>query len=461
MIAPANLSRITSPKLNLLYRKVTTLPNMSLKKPFYYKTLIIIILLHSLAIYGQKTFNSISTINLEGGIRNMDVIFLSQFTGNIRYVPIETKDVLVISHILECKMCGNQFLLTTSEGCWLFDINGKLSRKIGARGRGPGEYQFLDNAVIDNQNNIYIQSLRDILQYKSDGSFNKRFNNLFFFNKNYADLFSNWAIVDDSLIFGHIPNERGENTLKARLINQSGKIKKEYKNYDKFLIPRNSIRNSPDHPAHICFYNNSLYYKGPNNDTLFFLDRRYDLIPRYVFDAGKYKEPLNKRSILFRSNTVNKYFSVMNVFQTENYLILRCELGDFFPAKRLTPIIKELPNTGKIKVWKNTTKTLCIYDKRTEKLSFIKPTDTDNPLFTSGFYNDIDAGPRFLPEGQLNDSTMVMWVDAKKLKEHVASNDFKNAAPKFSEKKKELEKLAGRLSEFDNPVLMIVTFRSK
>jgi hypothetical protein len=92
-------------------------------------------------------------------------------------------------------------------------------------------------------------------------------------------------------------------------------------------------------------------------------------------------------------------------------------------------------------------------------LVFCKPTSTDNPLFASGIYNDIDAGPRFFPKKIVNDSTMVMWIDAKQFKDHIASDDFKNNMPKFPEKKKQLEDLANSLTEFDNPVLMLVTFK--
>lgn len=102
-----------------------------------------------------------------------------------------------------------------------------------------------------------------------------------------------------------------------------------------------------------------------------------------------------------------------------------------------------------------------IYNKKTGDLVFSKPTSTDNPLFTTGLYNDIDNGPRFLPQKQINDSTMVMWIESKQLKEHIASDDFKNDSPKYPEKKKELETFANSLSEFDNPVLMFVTFKNK
>jgi hypothetical protein len=54
---------------------------------------------------------------------------------------------------------------------------------------------------------------------------------------------------------------------------------------------------------------------------------------------------------------------------------------------------------------------------------------------------------------------MVMWIEAKQFKDHIASDDFKNNFPKYPEKKKELEKLSNSLSVFDNPVLMFVTFK--
>jgi hypothetical protein len=52
-----------------------------------------------------------------------------------------------------------------------------------------------------------------------------------------------------------------------------------------------------------------------------------------------------------------------------------------------------------------------------------------------------------------------MWIEAKQLKDHVASEDFKNTLTKFPEKKKELEKLSNSINEFDNPILMFVTFK--
>ena len=102
---------------------------------------------------------------------------------------------------------------------------------------------------------------------------------------------------------------------------------------------------------------------------------------------------------------------------------------------------------------------LGIYNKKTKKLFFCKPTSTDNPLFTTGINNDLDAGPRFFPQAQVNDSTLVMWMTSFDLKMHIQSDDFKNNNPKFPEKKKELQETTDKLTYYDNPVLMLVTFK--
>ena len=204
-------------------------------------------------------------------------------------------------------------------------------------------------------------------------------------------------------------------------------------------------------------FNDSIFYKEFYNDTLFFLNDQYELVPKFALNLGKYKEPQSER-VKVPPSDMWKYIYIRNAFQTKNYLLLNCQFGYHFPAKRFTPFPPS-PLGGLQLSWYNTTNMLGLFNKQTKELIFCEPTNTDNPLFTSGLFNDIDAGPRFFPIKQVNDSTMIMWVTAKGLKEHVVSDDFKNFLPIYPEKKKELEALANSLSEFDNPVLIFVTFK--
>jgi hypothetical protein len=272
---------------------------------------------------------------------------------------------------------------------------------------------------------------------------------------------SNWVLIGDSLLFGHVPNSTGKEENKALLIDKFGHIKHNYKNY--ILFERDKrISNTLENHAHISKFKDNVFYKELFNDTLFYLSDQLDLLPGFVFKLGKYKASESARKTL-NFEEVYKSIDLYCVFQTENYLFLDLNFGDHFPAKRLTQKKPPAALSGAQFLdrygWYNTRHALGVYDKRSGSLKFSKPTSTDNPLFTSGLYNDIDAGPRFFPQKQINDSTLVMWVNAEELKNHIASDDFKNCVPKFPEKKRKLEELANKLSTFDNPILMFVTFK--
>jgi len=405
-----------------------------------------------------KENNALKTVDIESNTDNMQIIYMSQFTDDIRYVPLETNDEAAFSFIYEFFKAGDKIITTDLNSLILYDSNGRFILKFGNKGRGPDEYQFKSNLRISNDNKIYFSSLYDLFEYDINGRFEKKYSNTFLIKENYY--ISSWSLVEDSLFLGHVPNQTGQIEFKALLVNKYGNIKQSYKNYILFnrVRPKES---GVDQESYFYRYNGELFYKDRNNDTLFALDNQYRLVPRYSFNLGKFKEPLSKRgeSMLKRgmSNDRMNYMYLNSVYQTVDYLFISCSFGNRFPAKRLTPAQFPIPTINPVLY--NTTKALGIYNKTTGELFFCKPTSTDNPLFTSGIYNDIDAGPRFMPEAQVNDSTLVMWVPANQLKDHVASDDFKNGTAKYPEKKRKLEELAESLTEYDNPVLMFVTFK--
>jgi hypothetical protein len=96
-----------------------------------------------------------------------------------------------------------------------------------------------------------------------------------------------------------------------------------------------------------------------------------------------------------------------------------------------------------------------------KRFSFIGSLNSENKYLIEkkdGFLNDIDAGVdiKFINN---YDDNVISWIDAYALKTHVSSETFKNATPKYPEKKKELEKLANSINENDNPVLMLVKLK--
>jgi hypothetical protein len=414
-----------------------------------------ILLLFTTINYGQKKGSSPPSIDIEGNMKNMEIVKLSKFISDISYVPFENKGEIFFTPFTDFDISDNLIsVINYTEGCLLFDISGHFISRIGSIGRGPTEYIAVDLIGFDTKKNIFIRSQYDLFQYKTDGTFVKKYNKCFLVDDTFY-LFGG-TIINDSLILGHILNSTGDIKYKAMIVNKSGKAKYYSRNYEIFNPERKVVSSFEGSQTNLNKFNKTVFYKELYNDTLFGLNKELQLIPAYTFKFGKFKEPLSERAKLPPNRDLTKYLRLPFVYQTKDFLYLDCEFASYFPAKRLTP--KKGPIDSKSN-WYNTTKVLGIYDRRTGKLVFSKPTSTDNPLYTTGLYNDFDAGPRFFPIKQVNDSMMVMWIEAKQLKDHVASDDFRKNLPKYPERKKMLEKLANSLSEFDNPVLMLVTFK--
>lgn len=423
-----------------------------------------VLLLSMLSCHSNnQSDNSLVTIDVENNLRNMQVIELSSFTDDIRYVPLETNEDHLISYIIHYDISRDLILVSDMSVCLLYSTDGHFISKVGNIGRGPGEYPYVTNVNLGKSGEIYLSDTENLYEYRGDGLLINKYSNILFNDSCYL---STWILLGDSLLFGHVPNNSGLEVNKALIIDKSGHIKHTYKNY--ILFKRDyEIASSMENHANISMFNNKIFYKGLFNDTLFYLSAEKELLPRYVFLPGKYKVSEEARKVVGMEQFEKFERSIFldYVFQTSDYLFLDFNFYLNFPAKRLTQKkppaalsgFKNLDQYG----WYNTQHVLGIYDKISGSLIFCKPTSTDNPLFTSGLYNDIDGGPRFFPKKQINDSTMVMWVNAAELKAHVASDDFRNNVPKYPDKKQKLEELANKLSVTDNPVLMFVTFKKQ
>lgn len=399
------------------------------------------------------------TVDVESNINNLKNVFLGHFTDDIHYVLLEKHEDLIFSGIWECSFSDSLILAKDLSKCLLYDYKGNLISQIGSKGRGPGEYNYVNNAAVSSDAEIYIQSLYDLYVYNINGEYLRGHKNFFLFGGNYV---YSWNFFNDSLIFGHIPNSTGSKKCKAVILNKEGNPIKLYDNYILFKRARELASRQEGH-VNIYSFKGSCYYKEIYNDTLFYLSRNNQLVPCYVFKFGKFSEPVTFRGSktsekdLGSSKEWSSFIYLENLFQSNKFLFLDCQFRGHFPAKRITPRIV----LGGVKSDYNTTNVLGIYDKMSGELIFCDPPNTNNFLYSSGIFNDIDAGPKFYPMQMVNDSTLVMWFEANQLKEHVSSDEFKNGNPKFPEKKKRLEKFANELTEFDNSVLMFVTVRNK
>ena len=99
---------------------------------------------------------------------------LSYFTEEMKIVKLEMSNEAVVGP--DAVVIGEQHILVKGRAnnpCKLFTIEGKFITKIGAYGRGPGEYTNVYDMVLDEKNNrIYLLpwSAQSILVYDLKGN---------------------------------------------------------------------------------------------------------------------------------------------------------------------------------------------------------------------------------------------------------------------------------------------------
>lgn len=394
-------------------------------------------------------------IDIGANIDNLEENKLSQFADEISYIPLQSKNYISFSAYCNYDFLDNLILIYNLNICLLYNYNGDLISIIGRKGNGPGEYLFCIKAGFSAHRSVYLQSaLHDLSEYDFEGNFIRKYPGIFRISENNDDGYRNWINIYDSLFFVPVPNCGGQEANKAIVINKAGDIIYSWKNFDVFN--RTNSYSTTEHKSYLYSFYDRIRFRQHFNDTLFRINEEGVLIPEYILDPGEYKMPLSVRAGRFGGAELWNYVTVEDVFETDDIVLIKCFFGNRFPARRLTPM-----KTPAGESWYTTTNMLGVLQKSSGEFSFCKPAYTDNPLNTTGIINDIDYGPRFFPRKMVNDSVMVMAVEAKQLKDHVASDDFRKVRARNTAGKEKLEDLVSGINPMDNPVLMFVTFRRK
>jgi hypothetical protein len=409
----------------------------------------------------NNSYSSLAEINIEKNVGKFEKLQLSDYIDDVQYIPLDTDPVL-LGRIYQLDFYKGMIAVRDLENCILYDTSGSYIAKIGNRGQGPGEYMYNINFRIGRNGKIYIHdSVRGILIYDLNSTFIRKFDpEINTISADFSTGFTSvksWALYNDSLFLGQIPNRTGKEDSKAVIFDDSGKTIKTFQNWI-FLNRKDLVFSDREDHANIYQFDGKTFFKEDINDTLFFINDQYLLEPAYYFNLGKYGEPDSNRE-LDRSSAEWKssanYIYIRNVYEQKTHFFIDLRFYEnHSPVKRDKPVEKY----GSISEYYTFT-VLGVFDKFTKELVISEPSRIDNKFLNTGLYNDFDGGLNFYPKERVNDSTLAMWIDAYIIKEHVASEVFKNSTPKYPEKKKELEELAARLAENDNPVLMIAKLK--
>jgi hypothetical protein len=398
----------------------------------------------------KENNNSIVEIELEKNIHNFQNFKLSKLCDNIEYIALDSNDSTIIEGIHFIDITDNYILIYDTKQCFLFDRSGRFLQNIGREGNGPGEYRFVGQPrILNNEFFIPDPARNTLMVFDNLNKFKEEIKTIdCFTNQRFIE---NYFVLSDSTFFIQIPNHNGVQKNRIALINRNGNVLKEYANTT-FFQREKPLNTSLNCAANFYRYNGSIRYKELLNDTIWQVEDDR-LKPVYVINRGKYGTPNYYRGLPIRIAAEKRLESIWihKTFESKDYIIVKTSFRKNYPFDFYRDLgINELKMQFEI---------IGLFNKQTGEFFFVEPTQIKDQPEPTGIENDIDGGINFMPNYLYSDSLLVGWFDVYEIKHFIETQSFKNSTPKYPEKKRELERLAKSLSENDNPVLMIVKLK--
>ena len=360
-------------------------------------------------------------------------ITLSDIADDITYIPMDNSIPFVSFKYV---ITSNSFYFAAKGiGILQFNREGKLIKKIGSRGRGPGEFWYGMTFTVDElTGNVFVQDPGKIKIYSKSGIF---LQDISLSEYSGGNGFLDVEIYNSLLFF---PNDlaAGASNLNWVFLDTLGNFIKKKEN----SVP--PFQSNLEMNCGIYKYKNNLCYYNYYNDTIFSISPDLSYNAAYLFAQGDHRWPgarIEFHSQAEFSSKLFKLFTPGTMFETDKFIVLQYSYLD--------------------------KSVLSFTDKKTKKTYLSMKYENIPNSFSKtlpSLYNDLDAGMplmdiRYYSEGDKEYITTL--INPSDLKKFVTSPEFKGSVPKYPEKKKELELLANGLKETDNPVLVFMRLKTK
>lgn len=343
-----------------------------------------------------------------------DKVSLSEIAVDINYVPLDNSSP--VGRILNIKKVNKSYYISVQNvGLLVFNKDGKVVRKIGNIGRGPGEYLvYLNFTVNEDKGTIFVIDNNTIKTYSEGGNFIRNIS-----LQKYGGYFSGIEFINQKLLVSEFI-VIGKAKYNWLIIDTLGNPISEKLNY----LPAFKTRMAGMGGTYNL--NSKIGYWDLFNDTVFLVSEDCSFKATSVFTNGEYRMPMGL------DDKMELRLVPISLFESSSYIIYQY-------------------------IYKNELN-IAFIDKKSKK-AYLANLNSDD---SCGLENDLDGGimcrPICLYEENGNEY-LVGYIYSDKLKNHVASSKFKNSIPELQIKKQELESLAYRLNETDNPILMIVRLK--
>ena len=336
--------------------------------------------------------------------------------SDITYIPLETDTSSLIHRIKKIEMKEDIIVLNDYKRIIGFDRKGKFISEIGKKGKGPKEYIYANDFSVDSKSSTYILSDNEdkIYIYDRQGEFINAIN----CPSKTTDI---WILEKN--IFCYSGNKDGTVCNNINIIDNRGKIVKSFSN--KYTYEPRKTYTVLTTECLLSPNQNITFVKEIFSDTVFQYIEPH-LVPSFILDHKEDIIPVSAREEVWGPHVFKKYIIQRKLFQTINkiYYEFSYQGNDY-------GFFGNLGNT-----------------------QYAKLIDLNE-----GFINDIDGGINLVFNLCDDKGTLIGWTTPRQLKEHISTKKFQNSEPKYSKKKRELEKLANSLNENDNPILMLVKLK--
>jgi len=360
----------------------------------------------------------ITVIDVVGNMNNTIDIKLSDIAETVQYIPLETNSECLISKGNKIVTTKDYFFIADGKNpLFVFDHEGKFIRKIGAVGKGPGEFQNCNQFHVDEETEeVYVFNQKEFVVYSWNGAYISTVKFPFGATSYHRSSNGDFAFLQ-SLMGPY------SSTFKVFITNKALKVKGEI-SWEQKVNAAYSLSVG----AQVQDWNNEIMAQIEFCDTIYAIKRSL-LLPKIYLDFGNMR---------FTVDMLAVHDPVKLVSDIDNHIFSYdlATLNDIWGIKFS---------------WKQN-KYLGLLNPESNEIVFASKIDTA----MGGFINDIDGGPGYFPSKRFKEDDWIVAIPAYNFQNMYQNGQFENTDLIYPNANKTLNKMASKLEADDNPVLMLL-----
>jgi hypothetical protein len=350
-------------------------------------------------------------------------MLLSEVAKDITFIPLETTDECLIGSIYTIHLSLDYLIIVDSNPyqILLFNKTGKFIRKIGSIGQGPCEYLCPELSVLVNDELfVWDRSLNKTFCFDLHTGKCLRTKkhdmepcSMDYFNDSILVYYYSFPTSGDPQKFAHIQ------TLSLDFETANEYWHEKFQSHIEIMYG--------DYSVSTYLKDGNLYVWDSNveNGTVYYLDKNFKKNPAYQLYLGKYNS--------YKKSSGDRY-EMFIVRETDRFLFIG---GILFEKRHAVRIL---------------------YDKTTGKSKNI----IFNLEFNDwGFHNDIDGSIPFWICGYIAQNILYDFITPSTLKELMSHPYYKTIDVKNKEKHQAIVDYLDSAEEDANPIIFLVTMKTK